>query len=102
MARCTLDPSGISLPTAPRSATRIHRQPSILSLVACRLCEFVLSLDQFTALLEGASGIEYSAEDFDTLMDDYYTARGWDGQGRPTPERLALLGPAGESIGEAA
>jgi len=128
------------------------RVNAIFTLVACRFCEFVLSLDQFTALLEGASGITYSAEefmrlgeriwnlerlynmaagldgaedrlpdicfevpddfpedakpltreDFDTLLDDYYTARGWDGQGRPTPERLALLGLAGESIGEAA
>lgn len=31
-------------------------------------------------------------EDFATLLDDYYSARGWDDQGRPTPERLAALG----------
>jgi aldehyde:ferredoxin oxidoreductase len=31
-------------------------------------------------------------EDFATLLSDYYSARGWDEQGRPTPERLAALG----------
>jgi len=31
-------------------------------------------------------------EDFATLLRDYYAARGWDEQGRPTPERLAALG----------
>jgi aldehyde:ferredoxin oxidoreductase len=31
-------------------------------------------------------------EDFATLLRDYYSARGWDEQGRPTPERLAGLG----------
>jgi aldehyde:ferredoxin oxidoreductase len=31
-------------------------------------------------------------EDFSTLLEDYYVARGWDGKGRPTPERLAGLG----------
>ena len=31
-------------------------------------------------------------EDFATLLRDYYGARGWDEQGRPTPGRLAALG----------
>jgi len=31
-------------------------------------------------------------EDFAILLRDYYAARGWDEQGRPTPERLAALG----------
>jgi aldehyde:ferredoxin oxidoreductase len=31
-------------------------------------------------------------EDFTTLLGDYYAVRGWDDQGRPTPERLAALG----------
>jgi len=31
-------------------------------------------------------------QDFALLLRDYYAARGWDEQGRPTSERLALLG----------
>ncbi|MFN2244765.1 MAG: aldehyde ferredoxin oxidoreductase family protein [Anaerolineae bacterium] len=31
-------------------------------------------------------------EDFATLLSDYYAVRGWDDEGRPTPERLAALG----------
>ena len=31
-------------------------------------------------------------EDFATLLGDYYSARGWDEQGHPTPERLTALG----------
>jgi len=31
-------------------------------------------------------------EDFATLLADYYAVRGWNDQGRPTPERLAALG----------
>jgi len=31
-------------------------------------------------------------EDFATLLGDYYSVRGWDDEGRPTPERLAALG----------
>jgi aldehyde:ferredoxin oxidoreductase len=31
-------------------------------------------------------------EDLATLLSDYYAVRGWDEQGRPTPERLATLG----------
>ncbi|MBU0495329.1 MAG: aldehyde ferredoxin oxidoreductase family protein [Chloroflexi bacterium] len=34
-------------------------------------------------------------EDFATLLRDYYATRGWDEQGRPTPERLAALGLSG-------
>lgn len=34
-------------------------------------------------------------EDFATLMRDYYAVRGWDDQGRPSPERLAALGLKG-------
>lgn len=29
---------------------------------------------------------------YDRVLDDYYAARGWDGQGRPTPEKLRELG----------
>jgi aldehyde:ferredoxin oxidoreductase len=115
---------------------------AIFTLVACRFAEFTLPLDQFVALLNSASGMEYTEErfmllgeaiwnlerlynlaagldgsedrlpdicfqvpadfpegakpltreDFGTLLDDYYAARGWDDQGRPTPERLASLG----------
>ncbi len=31
-------------------------------------------------------------KDLDTMLDEYYARRGWDGQGVPTPERLAQLG----------
>ncbi len=31
-------------------------------------------------------------DDLARLLRDYYAARGWDEQGRPTPERLTLLG----------
>ena len=31
-------------------------------------------------------------EEFATLLEDYYSARGWDDQGRPSPERLSALG----------
>ncbi len=31
-------------------------------------------------------------EDFAILLRDYYAARGWDAEGRPTPERLKQLG----------
>jgi aldehyde:ferredoxin oxidoreductase len=31
-------------------------------------------------------------EDFATLLNDYYSTRGWDDRGHPTPERLAALG----------
>jgi aldehyde:ferredoxin oxidoreductase len=114
---------------------------AIFTLVACRFAEFTLPLAQFLALLNSASGMEYTEErfmqlgeaiwnlerlynlaagldgsedrlpdicfqvpadfpedakpltreDFGTLLEDYYAARGWDGKGRPTPERLADL-----------
>ena len=115
---------------------------AIFTLVACRFAEFALPLEQFVALLNTASGLSYTEEqfmrlgeaiwnierlynmaagidgsedrlpdicfevpedfpedakpltreDFATLLCDYYAARGWDERGRPTPERLALLG----------
>jgi aldehyde:ferredoxin oxidoreductase len=115
---------------------------AIFTLVACRFAEFVLPLEQFVALLNAASGLRVTEEefmrmgeaiwnverlynvaagidpsedrlpdmcfevpedfpeeakaltreDFTTLLRDYYAARGWDEQGRPTPERLAALG----------
>ena len=115
---------------------------AIFTLIACRFAEFVLPLEQFVALLNTASGLSYTEEqfmrlgetiwnmerlynmaagidgsedrlpdicfevpedfpedarpltreDFATLLRDYYGARGWDEQGRPTPERLAALG----------
>jgi aldehyde:ferredoxin oxidoreductase len=37
-------------------------------------------------------------EDFDKLLSDYYAVRGWDEQGRPTPERLEALGLGEEEI----
>ncbi|MEE8391364.1 MAG: aldehyde ferredoxin oxidoreductase family protein [Anaerolineae bacterium] len=115
---------------------------AIFCLVACRFAEFAVPLEQFVALLNTASGLSYTEEqfmrlgesiwnlerlynlaagidgskdrlpdvcfeapedfpedaklltreDFATLLRDYYGARGWDEQGRPTPERLAALG----------
>jgi aldehyde:ferredoxin oxidoreductase len=115
---------------------------AVFTLVACRFAEFVLPLGQFVALLNTASGLDYSEEsfmqlgeaiwnlerlynlaagldgnqdrlpdicfevpedfpedakpltrdDFTTLLEDYYAARGWDDQGHPSPERLTALG----------
>ena len=115
---------------------------AIFTLVACRFSEFVLPLEQFVALLNTATGLDYTPErfmqlgeaiwtlerlynlaagvegdqdrlpnicfevpedfppeakpltreDFATLLRDYYATRGWNEQGRPTPERLAALG----------
>ncbi len=115
---------------------------AIFTLIACRFAEFALPMEQFVALLNGATGMDYTEErlaqlgeaiwnmerlynmaagidgsqdrlpdicfetpedfppdakpltreDFATLLRDYYAARGWDEQGRPTPERLAALG----------
>jgi aldehyde:ferredoxin oxidoreductase len=31
---------------------------------------------------------------YNRMLDDYYSVRGWDSEGRPTPEKLALLGLA--------
>jgi aldehyde:ferredoxin oxidoreductase len=115
---------------------------AVFTLVACRFAEFTLPLGQFVALLNSATGVEYTEErfmqlgeaiwnlerlynlaagldgredrlpdicfqvpedfpedakpltreDFGRLLGDYYATRGWDDQGRPTPERLADLG----------
>jgi aldehyde:ferredoxin oxidoreductase len=115
---------------------------AIFCLIACRFAEFTLPMGQFVALLNTASGLDYTEEqfvrlgesiwnlerlynlaagidgsedrlpdicfevpqdfpeeakpltreDFATLLHDYYVARGWDGQGHPTPQRLAALG----------
>jgi aldehyde:ferredoxin oxidoreductase len=115
---------------------------AIFTLVACRFAEFVLPVQQFVDLLNTATGMAYTEEqflalgeaiwnmerlynmeagldgsedrlpeicfevpddfpedakpltreDFATLLVDYYATRGWDEQGRPTPERLAALG----------
>lgn len=120
------------------------RVNAIFTLIACRFAEFAVPVEQFVALLNGATGMSYTAErfmrlgeaiwnterlynlaagidggqdrlpdicfevpqdfpedakpltreDFATLLGDYYAARGWDDQGRPTPERLAQLGLA--------
>jgi aldehyde:ferredoxin oxidoreductase len=115
---------------------------AIFTLVACRFAEFVLPVQQFVDLLNAATGMAYTEEqflqlgeaiwnlerlynlqagidgsedrlpdicfevpddfppeakpltreDFATLLSNYYTVRGWDDEGRPTPERLAALG----------
>jgi aldehyde:ferredoxin oxidoreductase len=115
---------------------------AIFALVACRFAEFVLPVQQFVDLLNAATGMAYTEEqflqlgeaiwnmerlynleagidgsedrlpdvcfevpgdfppeakpltreDFATLLSDYYAVRGWDKEGRPTPERLAELG----------
>ncbi len=41
-----------------------------------------------------AAGAVISPDDFDSLLDAYYTARGWDSDGRPTKETLERLGLA--------
>lgn len=42
---------------------------------------------------EGLSkGERISQEDLDTMLDEYYEARGWDENGIPTPEKLKELG----------
>jgi len=33
-----------------------------------------------------------SRETLELLLDEYYVLRGWDEQGRPTPEKLEELG----------
>jgi aldehyde:ferredoxin oxidoreductase len=115
---------------------------AIFTLVACRFAEFALPTGQFVALLNSATGMNYTEgtfrqlgealwnlerlynlaagidggqdclpdicfevpedfpqearpltrEDLARLLSDYYAARGWDDQGRPTAERLAALG----------
>lgn len=45
------------------------------------------------SLPEGpAKGHVLTKELFDEMLDEYYEARGWDKEGRPTPERLSALG----------
>jgi len=39
-----------------------------------------------------AKGHVLDAEKYNLLLDDYYAARGWDAEGRPTPETLQRLG----------
>lgn len=39
-----------------------------------------------------ARGHVLSKEMYDEMLDEYYRARGWDEEGRPTPERLQELG----------
>lgn len=47
------------------------------------------------ALLEGkAQGHVVKQEDFVRMLDEYYKLRGWDGEGRPTEEKLKQLGLA--------
>ena len=44
-------------------------------------------------LKTGASqGHRISPEDRDFMLDEYYSLRGWDARGVPTPERLKALG----------
>jgi aldehyde:ferredoxin oxidoreductase len=44
-------------------------------------------------LLTGASkGHMISRADRDFMLDEYYSLRGWDARGVPTPERLRALG----------
>ncbi|HEX2171819.1 MAG TPA: aldehyde ferredoxin oxidoreductase family protein [Dehalococcoidia bacterium] len=38
--------------------------------------------------------------ELDPMLDDYYRARGWDDQGRPTPAKLAELGLSELSVGK--
>jgi len=84
-----------------------------------RLGEAIWNLERLYNLAAGISGDEdrlpdicfqpppdfpkdakpLTREDFATLLRDYYAARGWDAQGRPTPERLALLGLEPNPIG---
>lgn len=115
---------------------------AVFTLVSCRFLEFALPLKHYVEMLNAASGLQYTEEqflrlgealwnlerlynlsagisgaedrlpdicfqpppdfpkdakpltreDFAILLRDYYAARGWDDQGRPTPERLRLLG----------
>ena len=77
-----------------------------------RLGETIWNLERLYNLSAGISGAEdrlpdicfrpppdlpkdakpLTREDFAILLRDYYAARGWDAQGRPTPERLKQLG----------
>jgi len=77
-----------------------------------RLGEAIWNLERLYNLAAGISGAEdrlpdicfqappdlpkeakpLTREDFATLLRDYYATRGWDAEGRPTPERLQQLG----------
>jgi len=39
-----------------------------------------------------AQGRVLSREMYDVMLDEYYSLRGWDSDGVPTPERLCALG----------
>lgn len=39
-----------------------------------------------------ASGHRFTDEEFDRMLDDYYALRGWDGEGKPTRDKLIKLG----------
>ena len=43
-----------------------------------------------------AKGHKFTDEDLNIMLDDYYRARGWDSEGKPTPEKLAQLDLASE------
>jgi aldehyde:ferredoxin oxidoreductase len=45
-----------------------------------------------------AGGIEMPHEDYDKALDEYYALRGWDSEGRPSPEKLCQLGIEGDLI----
>jgi len=42
----------------------------------------------------GSAGQLISQQDLDTMLDEYYEARGWDKNGKPTPAKLKELGLA--------
>lgn len=44
------------------------------------------------------AGRPFTREDFQRWLRRYYALRGWDEEGRPTPERLAALGLPGERL----
>jgi len=39
-----------------------------------------------------AKGSKLTREMYDVMLDEYYAARGWDSEGRPTPEKLKRIG----------
>jgi aldehyde:ferredoxin oxidoreductase len=121
-----------------------NRVNAMFTLISCRFTEFAIKDPPIVALLNAASGLDFTEkqflllgeaiwnlerlynldagidasedrlpdicyqvpedfppdgkplthEDFDVLIRDYYATRGWDDQGRPTPERLEALGIA--------
>ncbi len=44
------------------------------------------------------AGRRFSRADFQRWLQEYYSVRGWDEQGRPTPEKLAQLGLPGRKL----